>query len=215
MELLLVAFIFVLNFAISIWNAYAVGKSWAEAKAHHQGGHGVWPRVMCWAGAVMSASGFTWCYLTVLSLSAYYFQLLTMHEVGIALQLGYILIIPGILASGLMITIDSWSTAYRQGGVLNYGVAAYNTYAQVHNTLSAIDTFGKAFGNVTDFFGDRKSSSSSSDDDAKGAAALVVILLVVLAIAGGIITTTVIIRKTAASTRLLSRKEMEASSEAK
>ena len=29
--------------------------------------HGGWPRVVAWAGAVMSASGFSWCYLIILT----------------------------------------------------------------------------------------------------------------------------------------------------
>ena len=69
MEYLLIGLVWLLNFAISIWNAYAVGKSWVEARAA-----GGWPRLMCWAGAVMSASGFSWCYLIFLVLAGYHFQ---------------------------------------------------------------------------------------------------------------------------------------------
>ena len=53
--------IWLLNFGISFWNAYAVGLAWVETK--HSGG---WPRVTAWAGAVMSACGFSWCYLFIL-----------------------------------------------------------------------------------------------------------------------------------------------------
>src|ERR1700738_4453697 len=103
MEFLLIAFVWVLNFGISLWNAYACGKAWVEAR--HAGG---WPRFMCWMGAIMSASGFTWCYLILLVLSAYYFEWLHKDALMAALNLGYILIIPGVLFSGLMITVDSW-----------------------------------------------------------------------------------------------------------
>ena len=48
-----VILIWLLNFGISIWNAYAVGLAWVETK--HSGG---WPRVTAWAG-IMSASGFS------------------------------------------------------------------------------------------------------------------------------------------------------------
>lgn len=193
MEYLLIAFVWVLNLAISGWNAYACGSAWVEAK--HYGG---WPRFMCWMGAIMSASGFTWCYLIFLALSGHFLfpEEVTDSIVLVSLQLGYIIIIPGILIAGLMIMIDSWATAYREGGVLNYGIAAYNTYAQIHNTYSAIETFGGAFGNVTNFF-------SSSDDDDSGAGAIAIVIgLVAVAAFGGILTTYVIINKVAGNTPL-------------
>ena len=62
MELLLVGLIFVLNFAISWWNAYVCGKVWAETKAV-----GGWRRFMAWVTAVMSGLGFSWCYLIVVA----------------------------------------------------------------------------------------------------------------------------------------------------
>ena len=86
------ALVWVLNFGISIWNAYAVGKVWVEAR--HAGG---WRRFMCWMGAVMSASGFTWCYLSFLALTAHYFGWLTEEEVKVALNLGYVLLLPFVL----------------------------------------------------------------------------------------------------------------------
>lgn len=206
MELLLVGFIWILNLVISFWNAYASGKVWAETKSV-----GGWKHFMTWMGAIMSASGFTWCYLLVLVLSAHFLGFLGTEHVGIGLQLGYLIIVPGILFAGLMITIDSWARAYREGGILNYGVAGYNTYAQIHNTMGAINNYGAAFGSVFEFFtGGKKgsSSSSSSDDDAKGAAALLLIFLVILAVIGGVLTTVTIIKKVSASDRLISLEEL-------
>jgi hypothetical protein len=189
MELLLVGLVWVLNFAISLWNAYAVGKAWVEARAV-----GGWPRLLCWAGAVMSASGFTWCYLLLLGLAARHFDFLSPDQLGVAFNLGYVLLIPGILLSGLAIAVDSWARAFRQGGFLNYGLAVYNTYAQVHNTYSAVTTFGRAFGSLQDFFG--------KDDRDERPAWVLVLLLVVVALAAGILTTALIIRRVAASTPL-------------
>jgi hypothetical protein len=202
METLLIAMIWMLNLGISFWNAYAVGKSWTEAKSA-----GGWPRFMTWMGAIMSASGFTWCYLTLLALTGYYFQFLTLADVGLALQLGYVIIIPGIIFSGLMITVNSWAVAYRRGGILNYGVAAYNTYAHYHNTASAIRGFGPALGNVIDGFKGKSRSRSSSDS--KGAGALVLIALVVLAVVAGTLTTVMLIKHFASSEPLLSPEEMK------
>src|SRR3954463_14435600 len=121
MELLLIGLVWLVNFAISTWNAYAVGKSWVEAQVV-----GGWPRLLCWGGAVMSASGFTWCYLILLGLAAYHLEVIDQAQLGVAFNLGYVLLIPGVLLSGLVVTLDSWARAFRQGGFLNYGVAAYN-----------------------------------------------------------------------------------------
>jgi hypothetical protein len=78
----LFALVWVLNFAISVWNAYAVGKVWVEARVA-----GGWHRLMCWIGAIMSACGFTWCYLSFLALTAHHFGWLTDEQV-LAASLG-------------------------------------------------------------------------------------------------------------------------------
>lgn len=190
MVFVLFALVWILNFAISVWNAYAVGKVWVDAR--HAGGY---RRFMCWMGAVMSASGFTWCYLVFLVLTAHYFWPDTVQEdvVRAALNLGYVILLPFILFAGYAITLDSWAQAYRRGGWLNYGAAAWNTYASIHNTYSAWRNMGGAFASLGNFFKGR----SRSDD--KGGAIIVVILLVALALFGGILTTAVIIRRVAAT----------------
>jgi hypothetical protein len=203
MDLLIIAFVWILNLVISAWNAYACGKAWAEAKSA-----GGWPRFMTWMGAIMSASGFTWCYLIALILGAVHFNFLDAHWGTVGLELGYLIIIPGVLFSGLMITVDSWAQAYRNGGILNYGVAAYNTYAQIHNTMAAVQNMGDAFSDVLDAFTRGGKGSSSSNDSDNGATALLVIGLVVAALAAGIITTAAIIRRTAGSDKLPSLEEL-------
>ena len=133
MEYLLLALVWVLNLAISFWNAYACGKAWAEAKFY-----GGWPRFMTWMGAIMAASGFSWCFLILLALVARGLDWITEQQLVVSLQLGYILIIPGVLFSGLMITVDSWATAFRTRRIGHFGIAAYNTFAQIHNTYNPI-----------------------------------------------------------------------------
>jgi hypothetical protein len=61
------------------------------------------------------------------------------------MQLGYILLIPGILSSGMVITLDSWARAYRRRTIGSLGRAAWNTYAQIHNTYHAFSDIDKAF----------------------------------------------------------------------
>jgi hypothetical protein len=184
----LFALVWVLNFGISVWNAYAVGKVWVEAR--HAGG---WHRFVCWAGAVMSATGFTWCYLSFLALTAAYFQWIDESQATAALNLGYVILVPFMLFSGYAITLDSWGQAYRRGGFLNYGAAAWNTYASIHNTYSAYRNMGGAFASIGDFFKGRR---KGRDNEGSGGI-VIVILLVLLALFGGVLTTMAIIRRVA------------------
>jgi hypothetical protein len=186
------ALVWVVNFAISVWNAYAVGKVWVEARVA-----GGWHRVMCWVGAVMSACGFTWCYLVFLALTAHHFGRLADDQVRAALDLGYVLLLPFVLFGGYAITLDSWAQAFRRGGFLNYGLAAWNTYASVHNTYSAWRNLGGAFSSLGDFFGGGRRRERDRGGD--GGGVVVVLLLVAFALLAGVLTTAVIIRRVAAT----------------
>jgi len=188
----LFALVWILNFGISVWNAYAVGKVWVEARVENG-----WHRFMCWMGAVMSACGFTWCYLSFLVLTAHYFHWVSEEQARLCLNLGYVLLVPFLLFSGYAITLDSWVRAYRRGGLLNYGTAAWNTYASIHNTYSAWRNLGDAFTSLGEYFGGGR-SRSDRDNDGQGPV-IVVILLVALALLGGILTTAAIIRRVAAT----------------
>lgn len=209
MNYMIIAFIWLLNFGISFWNAWAVGSSWAETKAS-----GGWPRFMAWMGWIMSASGFTWCYLIVLAIGAHelgipwmidgQLQSLTLptRETMVAIQIGYLLIIPGILFSGVAIMLDSWARAWRDRTFSSTGTAAWNTYAQIHNTYEAINGFGDAFTSVAEYF--TSSKSASDDDDDKGAGAVLVLMLAIVAAAllGGLLTTSAIVSVAAGRTQL-------------
>jgi hypothetical protein len=58
---IILLFLVLLNFVISWFNAWSVGRGWAETKVA-----GGFARFMSWCGAIMSASGFTWCYLVII-----------------------------------------------------------------------------------------------------------------------------------------------------
>jgi len=191
-------FIFILNLAISAWNAFACGKAWAETKSA-----GGWQHFMNWMGAIMSATGFSWCYLIALVFGAHSLGFLNEKYMVFSFEVGYVLLVPGLLFSGLMITIDSWAVAYRNGGVLNYGVAAYNTFAQVHNTMSAIEGFGPAIKGIFEVLGPK---AESDDDDAPNV--FIAFMLVVIALGAGALTTAAIITTVAGSQPLLSMDEM-------
>lgn len=200
----MIVLLWILNFVISIFNAWGCGKTWNETRAK-----GGWAHFMNWMGAIMSASGFTWCYLLIMGVvSAFvpfvkqdngtYTTLLNPEQLKVFFDLGYLVIIGPILGSGLAIMLHSWGVFWRRRSFGSGAVAGYNTVANIYNYYNALSYVPTAFDNVLNFFGRSKSgSSSSSSDDNKGK---IIALMVVFAAIGGILTTYLIIKKTAEST---------------
>ena len=198
MEIFLIVIVWLLNFGISWLNAWSVGRSWADSKAT-----GSWPRVVTWSAAVMSACGFTWCYLILLVIGADTLGVFAPdpktaelsptaqnpHEfVKLALEMGYVVIIFPILGSGLAIWIDSVTTAWRRRDAVSIGVAGWNTFAQAHNTFEAARTLPAVFKDL---------GSALKGGDVKGKAFLLALILVAVALCAGILTTVAIVRSTA------------------
>ena len=205
LNLLLAILIWIVNFCISWYNAYVCGKDWVETKSM-----GGWPRFMNWMGTIMSATGFSWCYLLVLMLGGYHAQsyflksgqapILTERAVLAGINLGYVILVPGFLFSGTMIWLDSVVRAWRDRDLSSVGTAAWNSYAELHNTFSAYSGISGAVDSVMDFF-----KKSDDDDDLKGTAILIVVLLVAFALIGGVLTTWGIISHYAATEPLPKR----------
>lgn len=183
------ALLWLLNFIISIFNAVMCGKTWNETRFA-----GGMPHFMNWMGAVMSASGFTWCYLVVLVFfgGTYPIEaddgtmstLLTMEQVQAVADLGYILVVFPILGSGIAITVHAWGVAYRRRTLLDGGIAAWDTFAMVYNVSSALKNVPAAGMRLDSFF------KGKSDDKGK----LIVVLLVVACALAGVLSTYLIIR---------------------
>lgn len=190
--------VWVINAGISWWNARVVGLDWVESK--HLGG---WIRLTTWMGWLMSALGFTWCYVIVLALLAKGVGWIDDQTMEATVSLGYLILLPGALISGLFIWIDSLVRGWRQRDLPSIGIAAWNTFAQVHNTYAAVKGVGGAAKSVGSLFG------SADPDDIKGAAIGTAVLIVVTTFAGGFITTEMIRRHYAASRPLPRRAKSE------
>jgi hypothetical protein len=154
---------------------------------------------MNWMGAVMSASGFTWCYLCIAGFAVSIIPIedketgisapmLNAEAVQAFFDLGYVVIIFPILGSGLAIMVSSWRAFARRRTVGGGLVAGWNTFAQVHNTWRAVQALPGVFERLGGFFG--SGSKSSSNKDSK----TIVVVLVILAALGGIVTTYAIIQ---------------------
>lgn len=196
---ILVVLILFLNFGISWFNAWSVGRSWADSKVI-----GGWPRFMVWCGAIMSASGFTWCYLIPLALFTGAMGWLPVDYVQATLELGYVIIIFPILGSGLAIWMDSVTTAWRRRSLANIGVAGWNTFAMAHNTYHAAKTLPGVFKHLGEVF------KGSSSDDARAKLVMFAVLLVILALSAGVLTTRAIVMATARKYGEAFQKEFQA-----
>jgi hypothetical protein len=179
--------LWILNLGLSVWNAYAVGRAWVEAK--HAGGFSL---LVAWAGAAMSALGFTWCYLIVLAVVGVGLSWWSSDTANAALSLGSIVIVLGVISSGAVILLDSWASAYRHRGVGDFGVAGYNTFAEMYNTYNAVSGLPAAFHAVVSSV-----RGGSRDRDLGVVGVLLGLVLVVLF--GGVMTTAMIIQHVAGS----------------
>ncbi len=193
--------ILALNFAISWLNARTCGRAWVESKAL-----GGFIRVLVWCGAVQSAIGFSSVFLFPLIFVAngLFPDYFTEEYVNAAVSLWYVTIIFPALGSGLIITIESWITAYRDRSLLNLGRAAYNTLAQVHNTMSAIDSLGPALKSVGEMFTSALSGRGSGKDKAALLGLMIAAVVVAAALAAGTILTIVLIHRYAGTVPLRS-----------
>ena len=186
----------ILNFAISILNAWGVGRTWVETKVV-----GGFPRFMAWMAATMSAVGFTWCYLVILAFAAgpNGFHKLPANYVDAMFSLGYLIIILPCIGSGTAITLDSWAHFWRKRNIGNGALAAYNTFADIYNVYQAVRYVPKAWDTVKDLLFPKKRDSSNGF-------AGIAIMLALAAVFGGILTTSAIVRtvseRTAADKRL-------------
>lgn len=184
MNSLFLAGLLIVNFGISWWNAYAAGKYLTESKAM-----GTWFRVLTWSVLIMSMCGFTWVYLTILTLLSLIFNILPVEAAEAMFKLGYLIIIGPVIGSGLTIGIDSLATAWRTKKFGDIGIAGWNTYAQANNIWEASRNAPGFAVDVWEFF------KSDDDEAADTLVKAIVIGLVIVALCSGIMTTMQIARR--------------------
>lgn len=164
-----------INLLISWLNARTCGLGWRDMSQS-----GLWGRVVLWSALVQSAIGFTLAYYLVVVISA-----ITIGKAPPAIThyTNDILII-GItipaLGSGLVLTVNSWREFLQKKSIINGGVAAWNTAAQVRNT---VELGGDFFSAISDLL------SPKSKDDQQGKLLLLAFVLVVVSALLGALTT--------------------------
>lgn len=193
-----IGLLIIINFLISIFNAWSVGKVWFETKAV-----GGWPRILAWSGAVMSVCGFTWVYMVLLGSIAFSAGKLDQEHLTAMFSLGYVIIILPLLGSGVAITINSWIAAWKRRTFTNMGVAGWNTFAQAYNTYNAVSAIPEALKGVFKVFGNTKGGNKND------AMARLALLLVVIALLGGVLSTSIIIRIVAREHAMKTKEEFK------
>lgn len=184
--------ILILDFAISWFNAWSVGRYWSESK---QMGGAVRFNVVI--GYIMSIVGFTWVYVCLLSyiiagIGPSIFPKADIdYETLIVFMsnLGYIIIAPIVIATGFAATVQSWVNFWKNRTLANGAVMAWNTYAEIRNTVNFARYAPSAIGKIFKIaFGGRGK---------KGNAAVVIlgIVLLILAFAGGYFTASAILKR--------------------
>lgn len=194
----MIVLFWIINFAISWFNAWAVGKSWNETK--HAGG---FAHLLNWCGAIMSAAGFTWCYLVIMAVGGSMIQtgegenlgpMISQEALMAMFNLGFMIIYPAIIGTGIIITIDAWASFRRSRSFADGALATYDTFAMIYNISQGVEHLPGMFRQVSKFF-------SSDDDDVKSKVQGIVLVLVALALVGGVLTTRAILRKSAHAVR--------------
>lgn len=186
MALLVLFFLMLLNVGIWFWNSRQVGLAWYEA--NHAGG---WLKLLVWSVAIHSALALTWVFFVIFGFIGITLGKLDYDALELFWSLGYVLIVPGILFTGVVIWIHSVARAYRTRQFGDIAVAGYNTFAQGYNTYRAVQGFGPALGKVLEGFG--------KAGKGKNGGSVILILLAIIAILAGFILTAVVIRHYAAS----------------
>ncbi len=184
------------NGGISFLNALGCAYSDAETKAV-----GGWQRFVWWCAWVMSGLGFGMCYMLLVGGIGYGVGWIDSTNAEFFVSLWYVLCTPALIGAGLAITVDQWARTFREGGLLNWGVSIYNTYAQIHNTMSVVQNFGGALKVVLD-------GLSRVGKDKDGWKFVVAAVLALFSIGLGFLTTYLIVRRFSAGHVLPDRDEL-------
>lgn len=173
--------IMVFNFGISWINAVYAGKVWCEISVM-----GVFMRLVAWSAAIMSACGFTVVFTIIVAILGHLIapHYVTDHVMKLIYNSMYILVMFPIIGAGTLIAIHSWIEAYRDRTIFNMGLAAWNTFAMMHNVENVAQNAPSAFSSIVEAF---------SDDDDE--VLLIVAAMVLFSVGSGIMLTRYIMGK--------------------
>lgn len=192
MGIFLLLLLLALNFIISWANANYVGRYWSESKAI--GGSF---RAYIISGYVMAIAGFTMVYGYILLLvSPFFLQLANVEPETILMfeqlsaDLMYLFCVLTIIPTGFYIWLRSLKNFWEKKTLSNGLTAGWNSFAQIHNTVSAAKNAPSAVGRVAKaLFGGKGKKKDNT------LIILCAIFVLILAIFGGYFTASAIMKK--------------------
>ena len=192
MAIFLLVLVLALNFMISWANANYVGRYWSESK--EVGGSF---RAYIVVGYVMAIAGFTMVYGYILLLiSPLLLQLANANQETILMfeqlssDLIYLFCVATIIPTGFYIWIRSLKNFWENKSLANGLNAGWNSYAQIHNTVSAARNAPSALGRVVEALLGGKGKKKDNT-----IIVLCAIFVLILAIFGGYFTASAIMKK--------------------
>ena len=192
MAIFLLVLALALNFIISWANANYVGRYWSESK--EVGGSF---RVYIVVGYIMAIAGFTMVYGYILLLiSPLFLQMAKVDQETIlmfeqlASDLIYLFCVITMIPTGFYIWIRSLKNFWEKKTLANGLTAGWNSYAQIHNTISVARNAPSALGRVVEaLFGGKGKKKDNT------IIVLCAIFVLILAIFGGYFTASAIMKK--------------------
>lgn len=192
MEIFLLVLALALNFIISWANAKYVGQYWSESK-EIVGSF----RTYIIVGYIMAIAGFTMVYGYILLLvSPIFLQMAKVDQETILMfeqlsaDLIYIFCVITMIPTGFYIWIRSLKNFWERKTLSSGLTAGWNSYAQIHNTISVARNAPSALGRITKaLFGGKSKKKDNT------IIVLCAIFVLILAIFGGYFTASAIMKK--------------------
>ncbi|MGC8710453.1 MAG: hypothetical protein ACP5RF_02490 [Candidatus Micrarchaeia archaeon] len=139
--ILLLLLILVLDFAISIWNAYASGYNIGLLrKSEHSG----FTAAAAYSGLGLAFTGMAYVLIIVLSALAYYIGYIPITVLEFAVSLDFLVFGLLIIGFGLMVTIQSIIIAAKKKSIGSILIALWNTFAEVFDIISYASGFSES-----------------------------------------------------------------------
>ena len=133
--------ILILDFAVSLWNAYSSGYN--VALLSRRGGSG-WLRAVAYSGLGLAFAGMAYVMSVVVSAAAYYLGYVSGGVVDTVLAFAFLVFGALIIGFGLMVMIQSIAVAMRQRSIWNILIAMWNAFAEIWDIAVYVESFGDA-----------------------------------------------------------------------
>ena len=138
---LILAAVLVLDFVLSLWNAYASGVTWGLLRG--QPGHS-FSKACAVAGLGLAFAGMAYATTIVLSWLAFEVGFLAIWDLLYLVSFDLIVFGAMIIGFGLLITVQSIAIAYRQRNFGSIAIATWNTFSEVWDIATYVQGFQTA-----------------------------------------------------------------------